>query len=118
MQRFVAGAAVATASVAALFPAVAASAPKSPYTASCAVGGVTRADWQHAKLVQVEVDWTAPEGSGVVFLPLIAPVPSPTPPHGFFSTGTPASNGVNPTSATVRFTRTDGVVDSVTATCS
>jgi len=54
MQRVTAGAAVATALVAALFPAVAASAPKSPYTASCATGGVTRADWQHAKLVQIE----------------------------------------------------------------
>jgi hypothetical protein len=117
MQRLFAGAAAAAALAAVVLPAAAPGAPKPPYTASCVIGSETRADWQHAKLVQVGIDWSAPAGSGVSFTHLDVPVLSPTPPHGVVSTATPRSGDVQPVSATFTFTHTDGSVDTVTTAC-
>jgi len=118
MQRLAAGAVVAATAVLAAFPAVAAGGPTPVYTASCAVGGMTTADWHRAKVTQVTIEWTAPAGSGVTFDTLVVPNPQPTPPRGFLSTATPSVNGVGPVSATLSFTQKDGTVATTTVGCS
>ena len=118
MQRRAAGAVVAATAVLAAFPAIAAGGPTPVYTASCAVGGVTAANWQRAKVTQVTIEWSAPPGSRVAFDTLVVPNPQPTPPRGFISTATPSVNGLGPVSATLSFTQKDGTVDKTTVGCS
>lgn len=118
MQRRAAGAVVAATAVLVAFPAIAAGGPTPVYTASCAVGGVTAANWQRAKVTQVTIDWTAPAGSGVTFDTLVVPNPQSTPPRGLISTATPSVNGVAPVSATLSFTQRNGSVDTTTVACS
>lgn len=118
MQRRAAGAVVAATAVLVAFPAIAAGGPTPVYTASCAVGGVTAANWQRAKVTQVTIEWTAPAGSGITFDPLVVPNLPGTPPRGFISTATPSLNGVAPVSATFSFQRRGGAVDTQTVGCS
>lgn len=117
MKRQAAGAVVAATAVLIAFPAIAAGGPTPAYTTSCAVGGTAGATWQHAKIVQVTIEWVAPAGTGVTFDPVVAPTPSVTPPRGFITTATPSVNGVAPASATFSFERKDGTVDTATVSC-
>lgn len=118
MKRQAAGAVVAATAVLVAFPAIAAGGPTPAYTASCAVGGVTAANWQRAKVTQVTIEWAAPAGSAVTFDTLVVPNPQVTPPRGLVSTATPSVDGVAPVSVTLSFTQKNGTVDKTTVGCS
>jgi hypothetical protein len=105
--------------VAGALPQLAGGAPTPLYTLSCTSGyqGQLTATWQRVKLVQVTVDWAAPAGADATYPQVAAPA-TPTPPKGFLVTVTPISGGVQAASATLSFTRADGVVDQRTVVCS
>jgi hypothetical protein len=86
---------------------IAGASPTPVYSVSCVVGGNTTADWQHARVAQVEFEWSAP---GEVFETSPVPVTS-KPPHGSaFSTTLLSKSGAAPASVTATFTLTDGTV--------
>lgn len=86
-----------------------ATAAKSPYTVTCALGGQSTATWSHSKLSGLTFMWTT---SGT---PVSTDVPvfSAHPPHGSALTVTAAGA----TSLTVTFHNTDGTDDPVTQPC-
>ena len=118
MQRGVAVAVIGAAAVLVAFPAIAFGGGPTPvYTASCVVKGSTAADWAHAKVTRVTIQWNAPAGSGVSFDQLAVTTPSATPPRGSITTATPSVNGVAPESATFSFQQKNGAVDKTTVSC-
>lgn len=104
--------------VGAVAPAVGGAAAPSPYTVSCSDSGNTNVEWKHQKLTEVTITWSAPSGSDATFDPLVVPVASPTPPHGFVAVGTPSGGGGAPASVTVSFQHADGSTDQAAASCS
>lgn len=117
MQRRTATAFVVVAAVLVAFPAIAAGGSTPLTTVSCGATGMTRADWQHAKVTKVTITWHAPAASGVTFDPLVVPNLTPNPPRGFVSAGTPSAGGVVPESATVSLEQKSGDVVTVTTSC-
>lgn len=116
MQRRTATAFV-VAAVLVAFPAIAAGGSIPLTTVSCSATGMTRVDWQHAKVTKVTIAWHAPAGSPVTFDPLVLPNLTPNPPRGFVSAGTPSAGGVVPESATVSLEQKSGDVVTVTTSC-
>jgi hypothetical protein len=98
----------------ALGQGIAGASPTPSYSVACMAPGNTTADWQHARVNQVDFHWFAPN---VVFETSTVPVTSKAPHGSAFST-TLLSGGVAPVSVTVTFTHTDGTTNQVEASCS
>jgi len=101
----------------ALGQGIAGASPIPSYSISCAVGGNTTADWQRARVDQVDFEWFAPAGSSGVFETVTVPVTSKGRHGSAFTTTLLSSTGVAPAGVTVTFTHADGTADHVEATC-